>query len=744
MKTRILLLVALLAPLLTLFAAESPKPLVWTDEAKSRLAVSADKLAADRETGAFTATGNVRVVSWPFELISDNVTRDEKGVLQFSDPSSVTSCTNEWEHLHWRVYGEFKYATEDYVLIRNLKARLFNVPVFWMPLWYYPLNTDYGWRVMPGYTSRWGAYVMTKYVYKIAGSFDEGAWGLGGNTRLDLRKENGIALGETLSWQLGPFGKGKFKVYYAWDEDYDRYRRHWNDDRRWNYQNWGSTVDRDRYALSFSHRWEPTERDVVRANASYLSDSYMYQDFLRSHLFGIKNDLTLMNSSEMAWEHIEMLLSFGVDISGPLNDFYSGVAHLPEAYFDMNPTSVFGLPLIYESSSRIGWLDRQAAKYGREGETLPTYRYNPGPWADYQALRLDTYHRVSWPFKVADLLSIVPRVAYRGTYWNAAGKTWSSNSRTAINDDNVYRSIIEGGVTLSMRGRADFDDWSHTIEPYIDVLVQDASYSGLSQESRPLKFDAYDGSFDWLDQFGSRSRNLPYSWYGTTLGVRNALYSRDEEGNRRPVLDFDLYTRIQFNDTKWTSEDPYQRLAKYPEDPNYGGSGDAVFVPGLKARWMPTKSTQFAAQAEWDGEDDSIAYASFSWMQRLTDKVSWNLHYARRDSRWWDYAASSTAGTYFDRFNWTKLSYVQLSIEHDICDMFAWGPYISYDCDAQELDEIGTWFDWRTDCLGFRFYASHQTSYARVDGSKYLADNRFGFFLYLRALGPTGATPFGE
>ncbi|HBJ59035.1 MAG TPA: hypothetical protein DDY72_00850 [Verrucomicrobia bacterium] len=743
MKTLQILCAFVAATACAASAADKPAPLVWTDESKSRMAVSADKLAADRQTGAFAATGNVRVVSWPFELISDNVTRDEKGLLTFSDPSNITSCTNDWDHLHWRVYGEFKYATEDYVFIRNLRLRLFNVPVFWLPLWYYPLNTDYGWRVMPGYTSRWGAYVMTKYVYKLAGSFEEGAWGLGGNTRFDLRKENGVGLGQTLDWQLGPFGRGKFKVYYALDNDYDRIKRHWSDSQRWNYQNWGSTVERDRYALSISHRWEPTERDTVRVNAAYLSDSYIQEDFLKTQMFGIKNDLTLMNSSEMAWEHIETLLSFGVSVSGPLNDFYSGVSRLPEAYFDMNPTSVFGLPLNYESSSRIGWLDRQAAKIGSATTALP-FRYNPGPWADYQALRVDTYHRFTLPFKVADILSVVPRVAYRGTFWNAAGMYCSPETRTPRTDDNVYRSIIEGGVTLSLRGRADFGDWTHTVEPYVDILVQDASYSGLSEGARPLKFDAYDGSFDWLDQFDGRSRSLPYSWYGVTPGIRNVFYKRGEDGYRRPVLDLDLYCRIQFNDTDWTSDDLTKCFPVNPEDPNYGGKGDTVYVPGLRARWMPVKDAQFGACAEWNGESDTIAYAAVSLKHRLSDKFNWEFAYSRRDNRWWDYSASSTSGTLEDRFNWTKLSYMQLSLEHDVCDLFAWGPYISYDCDMKEVDRIGAWFDLRTDCLGFRIYAEHQTGYTRVDGSKYLADNRFGFFIYLRALGPTMATPLGE
>ena len=53
-----------------------------------------------------------------------------------------------------------------------------------------------------------------------------------------------------------------------------------------------------------------------------------------------------------------------------------------------------------------------------------------------------------------------------------------------------------------------------------------------------------------------------------------------------------------------------------------------------------------------------------------------------------------------------------------------------------ELDEVGSWFDILTDCLGFRFLASFEDSYNRIDGSKRRADVHVGFFIYLRALGP--------
>ena len=58
------------------------------------------------------------------------------------------------------------------------------------------------------------------------------------------------------------------------------------------------------------------------------------------------------------------------------------------------------------------------------------------------------------------------------------------------------------------------------------------------------------------------------------------------------------------------------------------------------------------------------------------------------------------------------------------------------------FDEIGAWIDFRTDCLGFRFSVSYENDFTRVDGSRYDHDWNFGFFVYLRALGPTSGNPF--
>jgi hypothetical protein len=711
---------------------------------RSELKVTADRMAADNVTGALVASGNVNAVLAPFRMTSDAVSK-VGGEYVFSKPTVVTTCTNA--HPHWSLTGSVVYRAHDEVVADDMTLRLFGVPVAWIPHWWQPLETDYGWRFMPGYTSRWGGYFLLKYVYTLAGSMEEGNWGLAGSTRFDVRTKNGVALGQGVRWNLGDFGRGKFKAYYAWDQDADRYDKHWNSGSRWHYSNWGSTVPDERYGLMAEHKWHPTERDTVRFRVAYYSDSHFRRDFLRDGSFGLDNRFPSSERNELAWEHAESAFAVGASVAGPVNDFYGGVQRLPEVWLDAAPQRLWCLPANYESQTRFGWLDREYAKHGNSATAVP-FRYDPGKWADYQAFRADTYHRITAPFKIADVLAVVPRVAARGTYWSASGaENLSGYGKTKALGDDVFRSIVEGGVTLSARGTSPYGDrWRHVVEPYLDVLAQEADYSGLRRGARALYFDSIDGSADWLDQFAGRSRNLPYSWYGMTPGIRNAFRRTDEKGVSRTVVDIDFYAALQFNDTSWTEGGRRHRLSRSQERPNYGRDGSTTAAPGVRMRWYPTTDSSLMARVEWDGENDTLAYADVAWSQKLSKSLLWTLSYSARDQRWWDFSSTpyDSEVERNDDFNWTKFSYAGLSVEQELCDAVAWGPFVRWDLRENELDEAGAWLDLRTDCLGFRFSLSYENDYRRIDGSEHKDDWRAGFGIYLRALGPGSGLMFKE
>ena len=728
-------------------AAETPLP--------GQMTFTADRIAADNVTKAVVATGHVVATVSPVTLRGESLSRSPDGTVRFGGDTCVTTCTNDVGHTHWNVSGEVEYKADDHVLVRNAWLTFYEIPVLYLPYLYYPLGTDCGFSWMPGYTDQWGAYLLTKYTYHVLGDpshGDDTAW-LRAATRFDLRWEQGIALGETLRWNLGDFGTGKLNAYYAWDrsDDYGDDGIHDRGRERYYYRNWSSDVPEDRYGVQLTHRWNATERDVVRLRGSVFSDSVFRDDFFRESLFNIKNQWLDHEGNEAAWEHNESAFGAGISVSGPLNDFYGGTARMPEIYFDVSPTPVFGLPVNYESQSRIGYLGRQPTEYG-SGNRLDVYAFRPGPWADYETFRFDTYHRLTAPFRTLDdVVSVVPRVGYRCTYWHNAGEAETTGWEYAGSSGNLCRSIVEGGATFAARGSAWIDErWRHMVEPYIDVLAQEAYLSGSGNGKRPYVFDNIDASIMWEDQFAGRGRSLPYSYYGVTPGLRNAFDAADERGNLRTVVDVDVYAALQFNTTEWidptdpTLKRDHHRLAEVGK-PNYGDSACTV-MPGARLRWSPDEDIKFAAASEYDSENNKIAVADVGMKQKVNDDFSYYATYQLRDYRWWDYSSSPYDPRRMtgDDFNWVTFHYVQVGFTQKPIDWFAWSPFLRWDLREGELDTVGAWFDYLTDCLGFRLVVSYDNEYTQLDGYSRGDHWHCSFLIYLRALGEDAANFFSN
>ncbi len=721
----------------------------------SEMKITADYLSANRQTRELTATGNVHATSGVYRFLSDSINRDRAGLHDFGQHSMLTTCTNELCNLHWKLKGHFQYQDDTLKLHPGMAAyrtqtnsvpltahdneALFvhdawlywsDIPVMWVPFWYYPLNTNYGWRFLPGYKSRWGGYFLSGYVYNIVNEGNPDKFQLGGSSYLDYRTKNGFAVGQTIRWGLKEWGEGKIKVFNAWDRDYDRYTRHWSD-HHYNYQHWGSDVERRRYRVLIKHEADLTERDSFRLRAQTLSDSHLLHDFFERHERGESVPV-----NEAWYEHRENEWATGASVSGPIDRFYGGTARLPEGWFAIEPQPIFSLPVNYESQTRAGYLNRNFAEFGTPDAM---YRYTPyigvnGRGADYQAFRADTQHRLTLPFKIADTLSFVPRAGYRLTYWSDSGDRASSYTTAA--EDAIARHIAEVGFTTSARGSTWLNDnWRHTVEPYLDYSLQKVNLSSGSK-NRYYVFDNYDRSVDWLDQFGFEGRGLPYNWHGIRPGIRNYFQNRDEKGVVRTILDTDLYLAVPFEDGSFWRSGTLRGYPKDDEDGNY--STDCV-VPGFRARVNPYRNVSFSTRVEYDTDNEKVAYADVAFRHQLTRSFSYYISYAGRDHRIWEYLNSE-----HDRWNYELANILTAGFRHDVCDWFAWNPFIRHDCRRSEVEEVGAWFDFLTDCLGYRIEVDYEDSYKRVDGSKRDSDFEICFQIYLRALGPSTLLDLGK
>lgn len=641
---------------------------------------SGDYIEVNFKTGAGLATaGEFRCKD--FRIRASEVTRTEDGYYD-AKHLRITTCTNDVDHWHWCMSGHGRFKDNESAEIWSAVPYLFGVPFAYLPYWYRDLDAGYGLRSVPGYTSRWGGFLLNTYKYNLYSSPYAAGSKLDAETQVDYRTSRGVGVGETFSWDLKERGQGSISAYYAYDQDKP-------DDLE--NRNWYSPIHNDRYAFTLKHEADLSPRDQFLLNGTFLSDSEVAREFFtrRSRM-----DSTPMNFASV--EHREHELAAGVTVSGPINEFYSGTQRLPEGWLNVVPLSVWDTGFIYESQTRAGYLQR---KYAELDNADWKYHYYPGDWADYDTARVDTGHRLTYPVKFGDVVSWVPRAGYRGTYYSSA----------AGDVEDLFRQSADFGFELSTRATADIaQGWRHVIEPYVDYSYQPTDYYGDS-ESLYL-FDRRDRLYEWIDQFGRDGFWVPYTWHGVRPGVRNLLQTTDDETNRiRTFLDWDTYVAYQME-----SGGPIE---------DHG-----VRMTGTKVVLSPTRKLDVRGVTEWDNTESQIAYTDIGAFYRMTERFRLGGGYLFRDHSIYDYGVPLV-----DEWSYADKELLYGGFTHTINTDWEWSLFARQDLRETALDELGGYVQYSLDCLVFQFRVSWWPSYEREDGTERDEDVRVMLLMWLKA-----------
>jgi len=604
---------------------------------------------------------------------------------------AFTTCTNAPGHWHWHLSGDARFKDNESIRFYHAVPYFFGVPIFYLPYWYRSLDGQYGLRTVPGYTSRWGAFLLNSYTLNLyTAERSGGAVKLDSITRADYRTLRGVGVGETLRWDLNQWGRGDLGFYHLWDQSPGKKQKD---------ENWMSTIPYNRYRIRLLHEADLTPRDQFIVRGLYVSDSQIQHDFFERHS---REESVPINIVSL--EHREHAWAAGVMVSGPLNTFYGGVSRLPEAWLNIVPQSLFGTGFIYEGQTRGGYLERSAAHYDRVSD--PIYGYYPGPWADYETVRINTAHRLTYPFKLFDALSVVPRAGYQGSYYTRS---------TA--DNNVFRHTVDLGATASMRAVADWGNgWRHTFEPYLDYSWQ-PTFWNAGQDGDLYLFDRIERAFEWQDQFGMDGVWLPYNWHGFRPGVRNVIQTRGgASGAPRTLFDWDVYGAVQLPTPNGDVE------------PNLPEEG--LRFLGSKVLFNPTEDLSLRAVGEWDVKQDKMAYVDFNVRYRLSEHFNIGGGYLERDHALYDYRPSPVAG-------WNQVNDQVLygGFLHTINDNWAWSLFARYDTDGHSFHEVGGFIQRSLDCLVFQLRSSYLPSYTRIDNTERDSDFRVSFMMWFRAEG---------
>ncbi len=338
-------------------------------------------------------------------------------------------------------------------------------PVFYFPYFYQSLDQQSGYRLTPGYTSTYGAYLLTGITFPVA----EHITGL---LRLDYRSSRGVAGGLTFEYKpnkkkKNPPGGGEITPY-ASDDDPGvaavlpaTPTRSGNNNPNANLApspnnaanadaaattDDGTTtrgglaltgealsrqvrrseatmlslygikddhpdlnrtsldrapVDPNRYRIKLTNYSFFTDDLFFKADIDKLSDRYLLQDFYEGEFTKNPNPDNVVS---LAFYQPTFITTLSARFQA--NPFFDSTQRLPDLSLD-----VPRLPL---GKSGVFWQSENSGVYLRRSFDDSTVLPN------YSAYRLDTFHQFTAPETLFGWLNLVPRVGLRATYYTAS------------------------------------------------------------------------------------------------------------------------------------------------------------------------------------------------------------------------------------------------------------------------------------------------------------------------------------
>jgi LPS-assembly protein len=528
--------------------------------------LTADSATLDSETGEAAADGHVRIQQgteiWVGEHMRYDFVKHQVVAREFRTGRSPVFM--EGHGLHLDVTNHVYNATNAFVttddidrpgtmlrasrirIIPNEKVQMWNavlylgpVPVFYFP--YYERNLGpraNNFNFTPGYRGAFGPFLLSDYTWFFGQHLD-------GKIHVDYRERRGIGVGPDVDFNLGPWGKGTVRYYYAHDEDPQTNLL-------------GGPVFENRQRVYFNYQANPATNFTLKSIVRYQNDIGVVHDFFESEYRQNPQPDTFVEANKF-WRNF----SLDVLTRPRINDFYETVERLPDVRLTGFRQQLGPTPFYYESESSAGYYRRM---FGVTNAALiDTNTFVPG--TNYYAARADTYQQITMPFTLFGWLNFIPRAGGRFTYYGEGG------GPGATTDEQYRRTWNAGGEVTFKASRLwpdtrstalDLDGMRHIIQPsfnYIYVPTPNVRPNAIPQFDHelaslrmlPLEFPEYN-SIDSID-----SENV------LRFGLLNKLQTK-RAGQLDDFLNWQLFTdwRLHPRTNQQTFGDVYSDLTIKP------------------------------------------------------------------------------------------------------------------------------------------------------------------------------------
>ncbi len=614
----------------------------------------------------FLDASGLRVSLDPILLEAGKFTAEQRGgkmVFTGEDAGITTHDVQDPEY--WIRARKTTIFPGEKIVFNDLKLIAGDTPVFWLPYLSQPLDAELGYHPLPGARSNWGPYLLNTYGVMLGGDYNpetgenENAWLLS-RWHLDLRSRRGIGAGVDLVDTRVPNTDelSGLSLYHIYDFGS-------------NIELFGiprDTVDPNRFSIELKHRLPLELEDSadwrLDSNLTILSDEYFREDF---DVASFLTDPSPDNTIGLYRRDDDSLLSFLTRYR--VNDFYQADTRLPEVSFDQARSPLFGLPILHEGKSSLGFIGEQAADFTTQTVVNPLMQLTAGDPAaqpllnqltaynrvlaaqmlalpvgdsrrreireqltDPSYARFSTYQDFSLPIQLGSLLNITPQAGLGYTRYDAAD--WSIE-----NQDRPYMHV---GTEVSTKFSKNFDAYKNAAWGLDGLRHILQPYSAWSL----LRTDGFDLDNPNVDRLTATTRPRPLdpirynaiddlrSWNIIRMGARNRLLTkRDGQSFEWLYMDTYMDTFIEdpeqdrdfsnlYNDLNWRAL-PWLEVILNTQFPVVN-SGAGFREINTSLRFMPTQNFEF-----------ELGYRNLTGHPVLIDSNQVNLRtYTRLNETW--------------------------------------------------------------------------------------------------------------
>jgi LPS-assembly protein len=482
--------------------------------------------------------------------------------------------------------GTIVLNVDHYTLLRNAILSVKGVPMFYLPLMYYPTKEEdraTGFLIPTyGMSTVRGQSISNGFFWAINRSHDA-------TVMHDWYSKTGQGVGTEYRYNLGGGSDGSFDAYML-DEHQAAY-----------VQPNGSVKEQPAmrsYDVNGGANHILPGNFRARARVDYFSSITTNQTFNMNINDASRNVRSYGGNVVGAWR------SYSVNGTFDRNEWFntttsSGVTgSSPRISVSRNERPLFtGSPVYFSLGGEFAHLDRQT----KSGDIV----------VDDRSLgRLDVTPTVRYPFKRWQFFTVNTSVSWRDTYYT---RSYAPGSQTVI-DDNLNRRYYTvsaqavGPVFTRVWNTPDngyAERFKHTIEPFITV----GRTSNIENFSRVIQIDGT----DWA--------------VGTTryeYGLNNRFYAKRKMGQASQAQEI---VNVEIRQSYYTNAQASQLDPRYNTS-NTASTASNFSAIALSARVTPTTNMNATLSAEIDSKYLELRTLSlnsgYNWTNRVQTTVGWS------------------------------------------------------------------------------------------------------------------------